>query len=73
MKVLIAIVAVAAMGCGPKRKNQCASNTANNCLLGEQCSFDQAQGCQVCVCEPLDGDGQNPRGDNDPSQPTPLR
>ena len=64
--------AVAATACAPKRTNQCASNTTGHCVFGEKCSFDQARGCQVCVCEPPEGDGANPQRQG-PGDPTPLR
>ncbi len=56
--LLVAIVAVLG-ACGPKTKNQCAGNTAGNCVTGEQCTFDQKRGCQVCQCAPLENGNQD--------------
>lgn len=67
------VVCLLLAACGPKNKNQCAGNTAGNCVTGEQCSFDQKRGCQVCQCAPLDkADKDDPFGDKNPddrSQP----
>jgi hypothetical protein len=66
------IAALAA--CGPKVKNQCPGNATGACVTEEQCSFDQARGCQVCQCAPLDNANQddpfgNDRNPDDRSQP----
>jgi hypothetical protein len=61
-------VAVAAAGCGPKHKNQCAGTTPQGCVAGEVCSFDHSRGCRVCQCRPFD---QGPMG-NDPDDLQPA-
>ncbi len=58
--LLLSLSLIAA--CGPKVRNKCAGNTAGHCVAGEQCSFDQKQGCQVCQCTGFD----NGREDGDP-------
>ena len=55
-------LAIVALGCGPKAKNQCPGNATGQCVNGEVCSFDSQRGCQVCQCRPFD---QVPTG-NDP-------
>lgn len=64
--IVIALV-LAAAGCGAKQKNQCPGATAQGCVNGEVCSFDQARGCRVCQCRPFD---QTPMG-NDPDDGQP--
>lgn len=58
--------------CGPKAKHQCASNTTGHCLMGERCTYDKSRDCQVCICEPLDGNGTNPNRQDSPLDPPPL-
>ncbi|MFN0248005.1 MAG: hypothetical protein ACKV2T_14035 [Kofleriaceae bacterium] len=67
---LIAVLAA----CGPKVKNQCPGNVTGTCVAGEQCTFDQKRGCQVCQCAPLDNAAQddplgNDRNPDDRSMP----
>jgi hypothetical protein len=40
--------------------------------MGERCTYDKSRDCQVCICEPLDGDGKNPQRHDDPMDPPPL-
>lgn len=54
MRTALFLCLVLVVGCGPKAKSQCASNTAGTCITGEQCSYDEKQGCQVCQCAPID-------------------
>ena len=68
----LVVTVVVAVGCGPKRKNQCPGNTAGHCLLGERCSYDRKRDCQVCVCEDLNGNPQRPEPD-DTSRPPDVR
>ena len=72
--ILLCVLATLLAACGPKPKNQCASNTAGHCVSGEQCTFDEKRGCQVCQCAPLDQATQddpfaNDRSPDDRSQP----
>ena len=74
MRAALLFLVVAFAACGPKVKNQCAGTTAGTCVTGEQCSFDQARGCQVCQCAPLDSSDQddpfgNDKNPDDPSLP----
>ncbi|MEZ4364712.1 MAG: hypothetical protein R2939_00325 [Kofleriaceae bacterium] len=70
--LLCLAVAAAATACTRRNPDQCPGTMPAGCVAGEVCTFDEARGCRVCQCEPLD----NQPGTYDPddrSQPPDTR
>ena len=73
MRWIVVVVALAAIACGPKRKNQCPGNVAGTCAFNDQvCSFDRKRGCQVCQCRSLLSPTRDPEPDDPSAPPSPV-
>jgi hypothetical protein len=61
-------------GCAWAKKDTsvCPEYRDQHCVAGQSCSMDNARGCRVCQCDPMDPNvGAPPNGiaPGDPSQP----
>ena len=64
MLALVGLVWASAGACNKPRPNACPGQNLSMCVAGDQCSFDEKRGCNVCVCKPLDDELSGPDPDD---------